>query len=133
MRWWRWNRWGLGSVYTGGIRNKPAEGAAELNLPPHVFALFGLVVGRPDPARPASVKPRLPQPAVLFREQYAWGAVQREAVAAYNPRIREFQREQGLPEQDWTAQAGQRVRDATALSGRDVLRDVLHQLGFALK
>ncbi len=124
---------GLGSVYIGGIRNKPAEVAVELNLPPHVFAFFGLVVGKPDPAIPASVKPRLPQGAVLFSEQYEWSEVQRDAVAAYNPRLREFQREQGMPEQDWTAQAGQRVRDAKSLNGRDVLRDALRQLGFILK
>jgi nitroreductase len=67
---------GLGAVYIGGIRNRPAEVAAELGLPPRVFALFGLVVGRPDPARPAAVKPRLPQSAVLFHGR---GARRRDA------------------------------------------------------
>lgn len=134
---------GLGAVYTGGIRNKPAEVAAELGLPPQVFALFGLAVGRPDPAAPASVKPRLPQQAVLFREQYgvvdgAAGGVDAagslaEAFAAYDERLREFQREQGLPERDWTEQATHRVRGPEALSGRHVLRDVLLGLGFGLK
>lgn len=124
---------GLGAVYTGGIRNHPAAVAAELGLPPQAFALFGLAIGRPDPARPASVKPRLPQEAVLFREQYEWGAQQQQGIAAYDERLREFQREQGLPERDWTAQAGARVRNAASLSGRDVLRDVLHRLGFGLR
>jgi nitroreductase len=124
---------GLGAVYTGGIRNHPAEVAAELGLPPQVFALFGLAVGRPDPARPTGVKPRLPQEAVLFKEQYEWGERQRAGIAAYDERLRGFQREQGLAERDWTEQAGARVRGAGSLSGRDVLRDVLHQLGFALR
>jgi nitroreductase len=124
---------GLGAVYIGALRNKPAEVAAELGLPPHVFPIFGLVVGRPDPARPTAVKPRLPPDAVLFRERYAWGETQRQAVAAYDERIKAFQREQGLPEQDWTVLAGNRVRDAKSLNGRDVLRTVLHQLGFQLK
>jgi Nitroreductase family len=106
---------GLGAVYIGGIRNKPAEQAAELNLPPQVFALFGVVVGKPDPATPASVKPRLPQQAVLFHKQDEWGAVQHEAVAAYNPRIREFQREQGMPEQNWTAQCVTPSRSTAAM------------------
>ncbi|GAA4336134.1 NADPH-dependent oxidoreductase [Pigmentiphaga soli] len=123
---------GLGSVYIGGMRNKPAEVAAELGLPPHVFALFGLVVGRPDPAKPASVKPRLPQEAVLFREQYG-AAGTAEAIAAYDERLREFQREQGMPERGWTQQAAHRVRGPEALNGRDVLHGVLRSLGFGLE
>ncbi|MGK6324134.1 NADPH-dependent oxidoreductase [Sphingomonas sp. DT-51] len=122
---------GLGSCYIGGIRNKPVEVAAELALPPRSFALFGLTVGYPDPAAPASVKPRLPQEAVLFREHY--GASDRpDAIAAYDARLRGFQREQTLPERDWSEQASQRVRGAGSLAGRDALRDVLHRLGFRL-
>lgn len=123
---------GLGSVYIGGIRNKPAEVAAELGLPPHVFALFGLVVGKPDPAHPASVKPRLPQDAVLFREQYAADAHD-DAVAAYNDGFRAFQREQGLPDRAWSTVVAQRLRGPEVLHGREALRDILHGLGFGLK
>jgi len=123
---------GLGAVYAGGIRNRPAEVARELGLPPHVFALVGLAVGFPDPDAPASVKPRLPQEAVLFREHYAHGA-ETAAVRAYDQRLRAFQREQGLTERDWSEQATQRVRAAEALSGRHVMRDVLKELGFGLK
>jgi hypothetical protein len=124
---------GLGGVYIGALRNKPLEVASELGLPPHVLAVFGLVVGHPDPARPAHVKPRLPQQAVLFRDQYGFGEAGLFDVEAYNERFREFQREQGLPEQDWSTQAGNRVRDEAALNGRHVLRDALHTLGFGLK
>ncbi len=123
---------GLGTCYIGGIRNKPAEVAAELGLPPQSFALFGLTVGHPDPAAPASVKPRLPQEAVLFRECYGDAAAP-DPLAAYDARLRSFQREQGMSERDWTEQASQRVRGPDSLAGRDVLRDVLHRLGFALK
>ncbi|WP_010183487.1 NADPH-dependent oxidoreductase [Sphingomonas sp. PAMC 26605] len=123
---------GLGTCYIGGIRNKPAEVAAELGLPPQSFALFGLTVGVPDPAAPASVKPRLPQEAVLFRETYGQADAP-AAVTAYDHRLRSFQREQAMPERDWTEQASQRVRGAESLAGRDVLRDVLNHLGFALK
>lgn len=123
---------GLGTVYTGGIRNKPAEVAALLDLPANVFALFGLAVGYPDPAAPASVKPRLPQEAVLFCETYGHGDIG-SGVAAYDSRLRAFQREQGLAERDWSEQATQRVRGAESLSGRHVLRDVLQSLGFGLR
>jgi nitroreductase len=123
---------GLGAVYTGGIRNKPAEVAAELGLPPHVFTLFGLAVGYPDPATPASVKPRLPQAAVLFREAYPTSG-NHAAMATYDQSLRSFQNEQSLPERDWSEQATQRVRGPDSMSGRDALRDVLYGLGFGLK
>lgn len=123
---------GLGSVYIGGIRNKPAEVARELGLPPHVVALVGLSVGFPNPRAPASVKPRLPQKAVFFREQYRHGP-DAAAIAAYDTRLRNFQREQGMVERDWSEQATTRVRGAEALSGRHVLRETLLGLGFGLK
>src|SRR3984885_136190 len=104
---------GLGFVYIGGMRNHPEEVAATLGLPPHVMALFGMCVGYPDPAKPADIKPRLPQKAVLHREQYS-AAGQSATFVAYDRRIREFQREQGMTETDWTQQATNRVKDAKA-------------------
>ena len=123
---------GLGTVYCGGIRNRPVEVAAELGLPAHTFALFGLSVGHPDPKRPAAVKPRLPQEAVLFRETYGEGR-NGPALAAYDQRLRSFQREQAMTERNWTEQAIQRVRGAASLSGRDGLRGTLNVLGFDLR
>lgn len=122
---------GLGAVYIGGIRNHPVEVAAELGLPPQVFPLFGLVVGRPDPAAPAAIKPRLPQQAVLFHETYDPDAAA-GPIARYNAALHEFQSEQGLPQQDWTAVVAQRLRGAEALHGRENLRGILHGLGFKL-
>jgi nitroreductase len=124
---------GLGATYVGGIRNKPAEVAAELGLAPHVFALFGMAVGWPDPEAGLEVKPRLPQDAVLFREQYGWAEPQDAAVASYNPRLRAFQVRQGLPEQDWTTLAINRTAGPQSMAGRHVLRDVLQGLGFPLR
>ena len=124
---------GLGTVYTGGIRNKPAEVAAELGLPEKVFPLFGLAVGWPDPARPAAVKPRLPQASVLYREQYGWTPARRAAAEGYNPVIRAFQREQGMAEKDWTLQARERTRGPSSMAGRHILKEVLNGLGFQLK
>lgn len=122
---------GLGGCYIGGIRNRPIEVAAELGLPPRTFALFGLTVGFPDPGAPAAVKPRLPQDAVLFRERYG-ADDEASALAAYDRRLRTFQREQNMPERDWSEQAAQRVRGADALSGRHLLRAALERLGFHL-
>jgi len=124
---------GLGGCYIGGLRNKPAEVAAELRLPPLTFALFGMTVGVPDPARPAQVKPRLPQEVVLMREQYVWNDDQRAAIAAYDRRLRVFQRATAMKEQDWTTQATRRLGDARALTGRDILREYLDGVGFKLR
>ncbi len=124
---------GLGTVYIGAIRNKPAEVAKELGLPAHVFPLFGLVVGHPDPGVPTGVKPRLPQQAVLFRERYVWDEPQRAAIAAYDETIKNFQQEQHIPVKAWSEQALNRIKDAPGLHGRDRLRDALAALGFGLK
>jgi hypothetical protein len=124
---------GLGCVYIGAMRNKPLDVARELGLPPNVVALFGLLVGRPDPAVATGIKPRLPQEAVLHRETYSWGQEQRTAVDSYNARVRSFQQEQGMPLQDWSEQAVNRVKNIASLSGRDKLREALETLGFGLK
>ncbi|MBY6242934.1 nitroreductase family protein [Methylosinus sp. Sm6] len=124
---------GYGGVYIGGIRNKPEEVAQELELPPGTFAVFGMAVGRPDPAKAGGVRPRLGQGAVLHRERYAWNDAQREAIATYDEKFRDFQKEAGLPEQGWIRQALSRVRGPESLGGRDRLTEMLRALGFGLK
>jgi nitroreductase len=124
---------GYGGCYIGGIRNHPAEVAAELDLPPKVFPLFGLTVGRPDPDRPAAIKPRLPQQAVLFDETYSWTPAEQAAAQAYGPALRSFQREQEIAERDWIDLACTRTRGPESMAGRHVLREVLGGLGFELK
>jgi nitroreductase len=124
---------GYGGVYIGGIRNKPEEVAKELDMPPGVFAVFGMAVGRPDPAKAGGVRPRLGQGAVLHRERYAWNEAQREAIKTYDETFRDFQKETGLPEQGWIRQALSRVRGPESLSGRDRLKEALQALGFGLK
>jgi nitroreductase len=124
---------GYGSVYIGAMRNHPEEVAKELNLPPNVFAVFGMAVGVPDPATPTGVKPRLGQGAVLHREQYQWGEAQIDAIETLDVKFRDFQKEQGLPEQGWIRQVLSRVRGPDAMSGRDRLREALNALGVGLK
>ena len=80
---------GLGMVYIGGMRNHPEEVAALLELPPEVFAVFGMCVGTPDPAHPAEVKPRPPQTVVLHHERYRQD-VQDVGIEAYNQAMAHF-------------------------------------------
>ncbi|MET0241044.1 MAG: nitroreductase family protein [Sphingobium sp.] len=123
---------GLGTVYIGALRNKPEEVAAVVGLPPHAVVAFGLVVGWPDADRPAAVKPRLPQSAILHDGQYQLEA-QRPAIQSYDQTARAFQQSQGQEVTGWIASILTRSRSAASLNGRQRLRDALKALGFALK
>jgi len=123
---------GYGTCYIGSMRSYPEEVAAELNLPPEVFPVFGMTVGREDPAKVTEVKPRLPQHSVCFEERYDDSAVEVD-VGDYNESIREFQARQGLPLYSWTEKSSHRVASASALKNRDKLRHYLQRMGFPLK
>lgn len=124
---------GLGTVYIGAMRNHPEEVAAILGLPSHVFAVFGLCVGYPDPAKAAAVKPRLSQPAVLHLETYNL-SVQDRAIADYNQVMQTFYAQQQMNVAgDWSEHSAKRVASPESLSGRDRLREALHSLGFELR
>jgi nitroreductase len=123
---------GLGAVYIGGLRNHPEQVAAELHLPPGVFAVFGMCVGYPDPSRPAEVKPRLPQGAVLHFDHYD-PTEEAAAIAAYDAAQGGFRAEQKMSSQAWSDQSCDRWADAKALRGRDRMKDALHALGFLLR
>lgn len=124
---------GLGIVYIGAMRNQPEAVARTLQLPSHLFAVFGLCVGYPDPTKPAAVKPRLPQAAVLHRETYSL-AQQDEAIGQYTHAMQAFYQSQHMQVTgDWVDHSIKRVADAQALSGRDRLREALQKLGFPLR
>ncbi|MBP0445688.1 NADPH-dependent oxidoreductase [Roseomonas sp. SSH11] len=123
---------GLGTVYVGALRNRPAEVAAELALPPNAFAAFGLCVGWPDPAVPSAVKPRLPQSLVLHRETYA-AAGEGAELAAYDERLADFSEAQGMGRATWSGRMLKRVAGAEALQGRDRMAATLRALGFGLR
>lgn len=95
-----------------------------------LFPVFGLVVGHPDPARPAAIKPRLPQSAVLHREQYHVPATPQEEIGDYNAALAAFMRAQGMPEVDWSTQVVDRLMTPESLSGRHRLYEALRNAGF---
>ncbi len=123
---------GLGTVCIGAMRNHPEEVAAIAGLPPRAFVAFGLVVGRPDSAFPAAVKPRLPQSVVLHQETYALEP-QMAQIERYDETARAFQNEQGQSPVGWRALLLARGRSAAALNGRDRLKQALRALCFALR
>ncbi|XXY48482.1 NADPH-dependent oxidoreductase [Sorangium sp. So ce269] len=125
---------GLGTVYIGALRNHPEAVAAELGLPPQVFATFGLCVGWPDPATPASIKPRLSQEVVLHHERY--GAFERSvgALEDYDRLMERFYAKERMGVQgSWSRHSAARVESAQALRGRDRLRAALSSMGFGLR
>ena len=123
---------GLGCVYVGALRNHPEAVAAELGLPPDCMAVFGLSVGVPDAARPAAVKPRLPQSVVLHRERYATRQ-EAEEVGRYDAVLAAFSSRNGMGEAGWTDRVLARLGTVAALRGRDRMREALNAMGFGLR
>ncbi|PJX26654.1 NADPH-dependent oxidoreductase [Advenella sp. S44] len=124
---------GLGVVYIGGMRNHPEEVAKELGLPDLTFATFGMCIGHPDAARPASIKPRLPQEAVLHMEKYD-GSTLDAATQSYNATMTEFYATQGMKNSGpWDLHSLNRVRGPDAMAGRHRLVEALNNLGFELR
>jgi nitroreductase len=118
---------GLGSVFVGAIRNRPDEVAAELGLPPHTFAAFGLALGTPDPDEDAGVKPRLPQAAVLHRERYDAAAADAH-IAAYDGRLSAYNGRYGRPGA-WVDRVLARLAGPQSMAGRHTLRAALARRG----
>lgn len=123
---------GLGSVYIGAIRNDIEAVAQELDLPPQVYPVFGLCVGHPSVDRPAQVKPRLPQAAVLHHEKYSV-THEASAIEQYDARLGAFYRQEGLKAAGWSEQVIARLRGVASLNGREHLVDELKRLGFGLR
>ncbi len=122
---------GLGTCFIGALRNDPVAVARELALPPESFAVFGLLIGHPDPARATGIKPRLPFEVVLHHEQYR--PLDRRAVDDYDAAMLAFQRRQQRPPEDWSHKAAARVAGAHSLDGRDRLYQAMLARGFVMK
>ncbi|OPX54166.1 nitroreductase [Oceanospirillum multiglobuliferum] len=118
---------GLGGVYIGGLRNNPEKVCALLNLPEHVFPMFGLCLGYPDQV--PEKKPRLPVDLVLHQERYR--ALDAQKLSEYDEQMREYYRErsQGKSEQSWSEQISQ----ALGKEARPFMLVSLNKQGFALK
>ena len=124
---------GLGVVYIGGIRNCADVVAKELGLPASSYAVFGMCVGYPDAAKPASIKPRLPMSAVLHHEQYDPKAFD-QATRDYNVIMNRFYTEQNMKTPgDWDLHTLSRVSGEKVLRGREKLKQHVKSLGFQLK
>ncbi|HEY6898937.1 MAG TPA: NADPH-dependent oxidoreductase [Rhodocyclaceae bacterium] len=124
---------GLGTVYIGALRNHVDQVAALMELPPNVMPVFGMCVGHIDPARPGSIRPRLEQGAVLFRETYG-KADPAPALQRYDEVMSRYYAEQKIKAPNsWTGHSAERISHPGAMSGRHLLRGLLEKMGFGLR
>ncbi|KAF4994465.1 hypothetical protein FDECE_13114 [Fusarium decemcellulare] len=122
---------GLGMCYVGGARNNARDLADYLDLPHRVVGLFGMAVGKADPAYLNSRKPRLPMNEVVHQD--TWKSEDRaKRIAKYEGTLKAHYRHQGKPERpSWTSLLADFV-SSSDLDGRGRMRDVLDEQGFGL-
>jgi len=119
---------GLGICYIGAVRNDPATVSELLDLPDHVYPVFGLCIGWPD--QDPDLKPRLPLGVTLKEERYDDSA-DRELIAGYDEKMQEYYRTRtgGTKDTTWTA-------DMSALLGKESrphMRQFLADRGFTFR
>ena len=120
---------GIGGCYIGSLRNKPFDVAKLLDLPDGVFGLFGLALGYPSADCTATIKPRLSQDKVWFRERYDRDV----EIGDYDERMKEFYDvHQMKVKVTWSMRSGRRV-DNDHLLGRDVQKAYLAERGMDLR
>lgn len=100
---------GWSTVYIGALRNNVTRVSAELQLPDGVFPVFGLCVGYADSQKKISVKPRLPQTAVLHKEVYQ-ASHAANAVESYNQVMANFYEQNNMNVQgNWAKHCSDRI------------------------
>lgn len=123
---------GLSTVYIGAMRNNPKLVGEILGLPPLVFPVFGLCVGYAKEDNLGEIKPRLPQPAVAFKEVYGIEN-EPELRARYDKEMAEFSSRYEIAADTWTKKVVSRMGSLTGMNGRETLLDVLRSMGFPLR
>lgn len=119
---------GLGLCYVGGIRNNPAQVADLLQLPAHVFPLFGMSLGYP--AQDPEVKPRLPL-ATILKDDWYDDSGDPEQVAAFDETMHRYylERTGGNKDSNWSRE----LRPLFTSKLRPHMREFLVSRGFEMK
>ncbi|MFK0009523.1 NADPH-dependent oxidoreductase [Paenarthrobacter sp. NPDC090520] len=122
---------GLGGVYLGSLRNHSQELADLIGLPAYAYVVFGMAVGKPDPHRPAALRPRPAQSVVLHHEKYQ-PQPSHEWVEEYEEVFKDFRAEYGLRDKTW-ADAVVVGTGLPYMDGRENLRQTLQERGYQLR
>lgn len=119
---------GLGGVYIGGIRNKPAEVSDLLTLPDHVIPLFGLCLGYP--AQSPEQKPRLPRDMIVHQDTYQ-PELDKALLEQYDSEVREYYRTRtgGNKETSWSEQ----ITATLSKEARPFMKGFINNKGFSVK
>ena len=123
---------GLSTVYIGAMRNNPEKVGELFNLPSMVFPVFGLCIGYATREGEGEIKPRLPQPAVVFQEEYGVDGEQ-ELRAQYDKEMSEFSARHEIAADTWTKKVLARMGKLSGMNGREKLINILHSMGFPLR
>lgn len=117
---------GLGICYIGGIRNDPQAVSDLLELPQHVYPVFGMCLGYP--AHDPDVKPRLPVEAILKEDRYT---DDREWVEAFDDTMHAYYRSRkgGPKDSTWS----QNLTPLFDTKLRPHMREFLIERGFEMK
>lgn len=116
---------GLGGVFIGGIRNNPTVVCQLLELPEHVYPLFGLCLGFPDDN--PDLKPRMPCAMLIHEDVYQ--PLNLQALDDYDSMIKQYyeHRNDHNKHITWSGVVKQKVTK----EARPFLLDTLHKQGFA--
>lgn len=119
---------GLGICYIGGLRNNPADVSTLLELPEHVYPVFGLCLGYP--AQDPEVKPRMPLSAVLMHDRYD-SAVFDDSITDYDATVREYYKTRtgGNKDSTWS----QEMKALVGKESRPHMNGFLQDRGFLRK
>ena len=96
---------GWGTCFIGGIRNDLAAVGAVLNLPQGVYPFFGLCIGRA--AEEPWKRPRLPQQAVLFENEYPSDESLLALMSSYDDDMAGYYEKRGASGRRWIGQMEQ--------------------------
>lgn len=119
---------GLGICYIGGIRNDPETVGRLLDLPEHVYPVFGFCMGYP--AQDPEVKPRLPLSVVLKEEAYTTEE-DRAGISVYDETLADYYRTRtgGKKDSSWTLE----MKDLVGKESRPHMRAYLAGRGFGME
>ena len=122
---------GLGVCFLGMMRNHAKELADLIGLPKYSFVVFGMCVGRPDPARPGSIRPRPRQEVVLHRERYHM-ARPAKWLESYESAFHQFRERLGMSRKTWTTAVAY-ASTKPYMDGRENLRQAVEERGYLLR
>ncbi len=91
---------GYGTCFIGALRNRIEEVDRLLELPEHVYPLFGLCAG--VPAEDPAPRPRLAPDAIHSVDRYPSDAELDAAIDEYDARMARYYAERGAAGRDWS-------------------------------